>query len=223
MGHKVRHSSIAGRLHNHCIPTLWWCVQVCDALGVELEVVPLTKEYWERVVSDSVAQIRAGRTPNPDMLCNSRVKFGAFMDFLEARNALSSPQELASTSCASHKGSIASAGVTGTPPSSTEEAPVMQFDRVASGHYACIVREQQSEAAALRHGGSELAQTGGNGSGSGCGHRAPCGTWLHLSPDPVKDQSYFLAQLSPQQLSRVMFPLGSLTKAQVCIFLASGF
>jgi tRNA U34 2-thiouridine synthase MnmA/TrmU len=47
-------------------------VQVCEALGVPLVVVPLTQEYWQRVVSHSVAEIKAGRTPNPDMLCNSR-------------------------------------------------------------------------------------------------------------------------------------------------------
>jgi tRNA-specific 2-thiouridylase len=46
--------------------------QVCEALGVELEVVPLTQAYWDRVVAHSVAEIKAGRTPNPDMLCNSR-------------------------------------------------------------------------------------------------------------------------------------------------------
>jgi hypothetical protein len=39
---------------------------------VELNVVPLTEQYWERVVSHCLAEIRAGRTPNPDVLCNSR-------------------------------------------------------------------------------------------------------------------------------------------------------
>ena len=46
--------------------------QVCDAAGVPLEVVPLTDEYWDRVVSHSLAEARAGRTPNPDVWCNSR-------------------------------------------------------------------------------------------------------------------------------------------------------
>ena len=50
---------------------------------VPLEVVPLTDAYWERVVSHCVAEVQAGRTPNPDVLCNSRVKFGAFLEFLE--------------------------------------------------------------------------------------------------------------------------------------------
>ena len=37
-----------------------------------LEVVPLTQEYWARVVAHCLAETRAGRTPNPDVLCNSR-------------------------------------------------------------------------------------------------------------------------------------------------------
>lgn len=54
------------------------CVlQVCDALGVPLVVVPLTEAYWQRVVSHSVAEIKAGCTPNPDMLCNSRCVYYA--------------------------------------------------------------------------------------------------------------------------------------------------
>ena len=47
-------------------------MQVCEAAGVPLEVVPLTAEYWDRVVSYSLAEARAGRTPNPDVWCNSR-------------------------------------------------------------------------------------------------------------------------------------------------------
>ena len=47
-------------------------MQVCDAAGVPLEVVPLTEQYWDRVVAHSISEIRAGRTPNPDVLCNSR-------------------------------------------------------------------------------------------------------------------------------------------------------
>eukprot|EP00798_Chlamydomonas_sp_ICE-L_P029581 gene29583-5936_t len=117
-------------------------------------MVPLTNEYWDYVVSHSVAEIRAGRTPNPDMLCNSRVKFGAFYDYLDKN----------------HEGC---------------------FDRIASGHYARVVRlpkgdDSQDEEAVL------------------------C-----MTPDVIKDQTYFLAHLNQSQLSRTMFPLGSFTKSQV--------
>ena len=60
--------------HEHLCEKKREHVQVCNSLGVPLEVVPMTDAYWERVVSHSVAEIREGRTPNPDMLCNSRVK-----------------------------------------------------------------------------------------------------------------------------------------------------
>ena len=62
---------------------LRYAQETCDALGVELRTVPLTKEYWERVVEHSIGEIRRGRTPNPDVLCNSRVKFGCFYDYLD--------------------------------------------------------------------------------------------------------------------------------------------
>ncbi|KAL9253969.1 tRNA-specific 2-thiouridylase MnmA-like protein [Drosera capensis] len=53
---------------------------VCDQVDVPLEVVHLSDEYWEKVVSYIIEEYRSGRTPNPDVLCNTRIKFGAFMD-----------------------------------------------------------------------------------------------------------------------------------------------
>ncbi|KAG6384245.1 hypothetical protein SASPL_155950 [Salvia splendens] len=53
---------------------------VCDQVDVPLEVVHLTDEYWNNVVSYIIDEYRYGRTPNPDVLCNTRIKFGAFMD-----------------------------------------------------------------------------------------------------------------------------------------------
>lgn len=50
----------------------------CQQLGVPLETLSLQKEYWEQVVQYTFAEARAGRTPNPDIMCNSRVKFGMF-------------------------------------------------------------------------------------------------------------------------------------------------
>eukprot|EP00899_Mesostigma_viride_P007623 jgi/Mesvir1/16862/Mv15747-RA.1 len=73
---------------------------VCEQAGVELHVVPLTKQYWDRVVQHSISEIQAGRTPNPDVWCNSRIKFGAFFDAID----------------------------------------FSVYDRVASGHYARVVR-----------------------------------------------------------------------------------
>lgn len=53
---------------------------VCDQVDVPLEVVHLTDEYWNNVVSYIIEEYKCGRTPNPDVLCNTRIKFGAFME-----------------------------------------------------------------------------------------------------------------------------------------------
>lgn len=61
-----------------------------------------------------------------------------------------------------------------------------QFDRIASGHYASVHRDAQSSRVSLVR-----------------------------SPDAIKDQTYFLSHLSQAQLSRVMFPIGRLSKVQL--------
>lgn len=125
---------------------LSYATAVAAQAGVPLTVVPLTTQYWDRVVATCVGEISAGRTPNPDVLCNSRVKFGAFLEYLEKEYA-------------------------------------GQFDRVASGHYARLQRHSGHASASL----------------------APL---LTACADTHKDQTYFLAALSPKQLGRAMFPLG---------------
>ncbi len=116
---------------------------VTDQLGVPLEIIPLQKEYWERVVAEAISEVKACRTPNPDMLCNARIKFGAFSDAIGDGYA-----------------------------------------KVATGHYA------QGE------------KRGGN-------------IYLKKTLDEVKDQTYFLSQLSKAQLSRALFPIGQYTKPEV--------
>lgn len=49
---------------------------VCEKANVPLEVIPLQREYFDEVVRYTIDEIQAGRTPNPDMLCNRRIKFG---------------------------------------------------------------------------------------------------------------------------------------------------
>lgn len=116
---------------------------VCKQANVPLEVLPLQTEYWETVVTYTIDEIKAGRTPNPDMFCNSLIKFGQFYDKIDS-----------------------------------------SFEKVASGHYAKL----------------EL-----------CDDKYI----LKRSPDPVKDQTYFLAYLTQEQLSRANFPLGDYNKAEV--------
>jgi tRNA (5-methylaminomethyl-2-thiouridylate)-methyltransferase len=116
---------------------------VCDQAGVPLKVISLQKEYWQRVVSYVIEEVKAGRTPNPDVLCNKHIKFGAFFDHLGE-----------------------------------------EFDFVATGHYAQIT-----------HAGDVAL--------------------LNRAPDTIKDQTYFLAYMTQNQLKKALFPIGHLTKNEV--------
>ena len=120
---------------------------VCDRFAVPLTVVPLQLEYYDRVVQYTLSELRAGRTPSPDIFCNQRVKFGAFLDYL----------------------------------ATNEDEPAT---RIATGHYAKVIDR-----------GDHVV--------------------LARSPDPVKDQTYFLSHLSQEQLRRITFPIGALEKDEV--------
>ena len=60
---------------------------VADVLGIEVEAVNFAAEYKERVFSYFLTEYQAGRTPNPDVLCNAEIKFKAFLDDAIARGA----------------------------------------------------------------------------------------------------------------------------------------
>jgi tRNA-specific 2-thiouridylase len=119
-------------------------VAVADRIGIDIEAVNFSAEYKERVFNEFLTEYRAGRTPNPDVLCNAEIKFRAFLDHALGLGA----------------------------------------DLIATGHYA-QVREYDG-----------LFQ-------------------LLKAEDGTKDQSYFLYRLDQRQLSRTMFPLGSLYKREV--------
>ncbi len=55
--------------------------QVCDKLGIELKTVNFSAEYWDKVFEVFLSEFKAGRTPNPDILCNKHVKFKAFLNY----------------------------------------------------------------------------------------------------------------------------------------------
>ncbi|MFG1172935.1 tRNA 2-thiouridine(34) synthase MnmA [Erwiniaceae bacterium CAU 1747] len=54
---------------------------VCDKLGICLHTVNFAAEYWDNVFEHFLAEYKAGRTPNPDILCNKEIKFKAFLEF----------------------------------------------------------------------------------------------------------------------------------------------
>jgi tRNA-specific 2-thiouridylase len=140
---------------------LAYAQSVCDQLHIPLETISLQKEYWQYVVQYTLREAEVGRTPNPDIMCNSRIKFGMFYQYI-------------------HK----------------------FHDQIATGHYAMIEKYQDSKIfnqldhSAISTPISDLAI-------------------LRKSPDPIKDQSYFLSYLTQAQLQRSIFPIGQYQKFKV--------
>lgn len=60
---------------------------VCDKLGIELHTVNFAYEYWERVFEAFLDEYKAGRTPNPDILCNREIKFKEFLKYAKKLGA----------------------------------------------------------------------------------------------------------------------------------------
>ena len=105
---------------------------VADQIGIPYYSVNFEKEYWDRVFEYFLAEYRAGRTPNPDVMCNKEIKFKAFLDY----------------------------------------AMTLGADYVATGHYARVARDEDGIVHMLR------------------------------GVDNGKDQTYFLSQLSQEQLQK---------------------
>ena len=122
--------------------------RVSQHLDIPFNIFDLSREYEQGVLDEFKSGYAAGRTPNPCIYCNPRIKFGSLLTLARLLH--------------------------------------LDFDRVATGHYAKVDFDQQK--------GRYL---------------------LKKAADPRKDQSYFLSFLSQDQLALACFPLGGHTKAQV--------
>jgi tRNA-specific 2-thiouridylase len=60
---------------------------VCDKLGIKLRTINFAAEYWDNVFEHFLAEYKAGRTPNPDIMCNKEIKFKAFLDYAKLLGA----------------------------------------------------------------------------------------------------------------------------------------
>ena len=136
---------------------------VAAKYGCRLEVVDCHREYWDQVTKYTMDKVRAGLTPNPDVMCNRLIKFGAF-----------------------------------------HEKRGHDYDLIATGHYA--QKETLSDSPCL--GGKQ-------GASPQQGRLEGSVSWLCTSPDPVKDQTDFLAQIYGWQLEKALFPIGHYVKDEV--------
>ena len=117
---------------------------VARKYGCTLSVVDCHREYWDEVTRYTMEKVKNGFTPNPDVMCNRLIKFGAF-----------------------------------------HEKMGYKYDLIATGHYAQTETDPDGD------------------------------KWLTTSPDPVKDQTDFLAQLYSWQLKKALFPIGHYLKGEV--------
>ncbi len=71
-----------GTSEGYCSARQDWLdvVSVADKIGIDVEVVNFAQEYKERVFEEFLSEYSAGRTPNPDVLCNAEIKFKAFLE-----------------------------------------------------------------------------------------------------------------------------------------------
>ncbi len=56
---------------------------ICEEVNVPLSVIPMQREYWDEVIHYAIDELKRGRTPNPDIFCNQRVKFGQFYNKID--------------------------------------------------------------------------------------------------------------------------------------------
>ncbi|MCI6270680.1 MAG: tRNA 2-thiouridine(34) synthase MnmA [Lactobacillus delbrueckii] len=119
--------------------------KVADKIGIPYYSINFEKEYWERVFQYFLKEYKAGRTPNPDIMCNTEIKFKSFLEY----------------------------------------ALDLDADYLAMGHYAKTMVDENGV------------------------------THMMRPKDGNKDQTYFLSQLTQEQIKRVMFPLQDLTKPEV--------
>ena len=61
--------------------------EVCEKLGIHLHTANFAAEYWDNVFEHFLSEYKAGRTPNPDILCNKEIKFKAFLDYATSLGA----------------------------------------------------------------------------------------------------------------------------------------
>lgn len=181
-----------------------WADDLADAkrvavqLDIPFKVFDFQAEYKQKVVGYMIAEYQAGRTPNPDIMCNQEVKFKVF---LEA--ALEDGADMIATG---HYARVGKGSARSPVRSQLQHSLHSQTARsaVRGTHSASAVDEQVHSPMRKMQSASEVSAEGASEQG-----------WLLAGMDTNKDQSYFLYRVTGEALARTLFPLGEFTKPEV--------
>ena len=190
---------------------------IAKKYGCKFEIVPLHREYWDNVVKYTIDTVKRGLTPNPDMMCNKLIKFGAFEEKYGKDFDWIATGHYATTTIIPDPvlGNLRQAYQDGkrplwhdgdqnihilpppTDPSPDEGDPQIEWSSNGFQKRIGIVGNSSQ--------GNGAIQAKGDGQT----------VFLSTAADHVKDQTYFLGQISQTQLSKLVFPIGDLPKKEV--------
>ncbi len=167
--------------------------RVAVQLGIDFKVYDFQKQYKQKVVDYMLDEFKAGRTPNPDIMCNQEIKFKLFLE-----TALEDGADLVATghyARVENSATLPASGGAGTPQSYrrsvSSERPLLTRSSNYSSLRASVHPRSPSEPKSLRT------------------------PRLLMAADDNKDQTYFLYRVSADALKKTILPLGDLTKPQV--------
>lgn len=157
-------------------------------LKLPMKVLDFKKEYKKRVMDWFYRELKQGRTPNPDVVCNQEIKFGLFLDW-----ALKNGFDYVATGHYARIGRVINHALSAT---DSLRRPARRSYLHTRCNFSMISKPSKLH---LR----KLAE------------KQLDSLCLLQAKDRRKDQTYFLAMLKQKQLARVMFPIGHLTKTEV--------
>ncbi len=163
---------------------------IAKKYGCRFEEVNLHKEYWDNVVSYTIESVRKGLTPNPDVMCNKLIKFGAFDD----RRGKDYDRIATGHYCTTEVITIlpACGGNLRNP-----------GNRLTHDFHDFNEPDKSWKSKENLQDLHDFAK------------RENKYTFLATAKDPIKDQTDFLSQLEYHQIQKIMFPIGHLMKADV--------
>ncbi len=163
---------------------------VAEKLGIPFYIFDFEKEYREKVFNYMVREYAAGRTPNPDVLCNSEIKFGIF---LEKALALGADFVATGHYVLARRHSILQTG----------------RSRLQRCGPACVLGENSAPTLTAYKKGAEPRIFASES------FSEQNAVSLYQAKDQNKDQSYFLWRLTQKQLLHAIFPIGDYLKSEV--------